>query len=462
MSFIGRAKEQNRLSSLVNSKGLTAALIYGRRRVGKSELILECLRRSDIRSLYYECRQTTAANNVKNLSEIISETFGLPPLAFNDIEDAFKFIFERAEHEKILLAIDEYPYLRDAVPGMDSILQTLLDTYRGRANLTLILCGSVIEVMKSLIDEGNPLYGRIDVKLNVQPMDYYDSSLFYPSFSPEDKVRLYSVFGGIPHYNRLVDEGQSVRDNIIRLVTEPDARLADEVPSHLLSVISKITNANEVFGALAEGYGRYKDILAQSHVSSTGMLANVLERLINMELVQKKAPINDPQNKKKTTYRICDGLSLFYYRYVFRYLSQRSVLDPETFYDRFVNDDFEHRYVPHAFEEVCRQYLVRMNRAGAINPPFNTIGSYWYDDPASKTNGEFGVVTEDPYGYVFYEAKFRATPVTTAMIEQEIEQVRRTGLNCFRYGFFSRTGFDVVASDRLVLIDLKDMYQLEA
>ena len=118
MSLIGRAQERNRLSSLVNSKGLTAALIYDRRRVGKSELILECLRRSDIRSPYYECLQTTANNNVKNLSEIISETFDLPPLA-----------------------IDEYPYLRDAAPGMDNALQALLDTYRDRANLTLILCG---------------------------------------------------------------------------------------------------------------------------------------------------------------------------------------------------------------------------------------------------------------------------------------------------------------------------------
>ena len=133
-------------------------------------------------------------------------------------------------------------------------------------------------------------------------------------------------------------------------------------------------------------------------------------------------------NKKRTSYVICDGLTRFYYRYVFRYLSQRSVLDPGTFYDRYVNDDFEQQFVPHAFEEVCKQYLVRQNRAGNIEPPFDLIGTYSYDDLAARTNGEFDVVTRDPLGYAFYEAKLRSTPVTQRMIDEEIEQCSGQGL----------------------------------
>ena len=336
----------------------------------------------------------------------------------------------------------------------------LLDTYRNTSHLTLVLCGSFVEIMKSLMEKENPLYGRFDVKLNVQPMDYLDSARFYPSFSPEDKVRLYSVFGGIPYYNKLVNEKQDVRGNIIRLMTEPGARLEDEVPAYLLSEISKITNANEVFGALADGYSRYKDILSQSHVSSGPTLVNVLDKLVTMELVQRKAPINDPLNKKKTSYVICDNLSAFYYRYVFRYLSQRNVLDPEVFYDRFVHDDFEHRHVPHVFEDICRQDLVRLNRTGIIDPAFNRIGSYYYDDPATKTNGEFDVVTEDPNGYVFYEAKFRSTPITQQMVDEEIAQARRTGLRCYKYGFFSRAGFTAIPNEQTEFITLDDIYEL--
>lgn len=460
MTFIGRTKEQEKLLAQLSSPIQNAALLYGRRRVGKSELILHTMRQaSDARTIYYECRQTTTENNTKNLSEVIAEAFDMPPLAFSDIEAALRFVFDRATGEKIVLAIDEYPYLRDVVKGMDSILQVLLDEYRDRSHLSLILCGSYVEVMKSLLERDNPLYGRIDLKINLQPMDYYESAQFYPERSCEDKVRLFSVFGGIPYYNRLIDKNASVRENLIHLILEPDARLEDEVPSYLLSEISKIGNAHEVFSALADGHARYRDILSQSHVSSGATLVNVLNRLIGMQLVQRRSPINDPNNKKRTSYVICDGLSKFYYRYVFRYLSQRSVLDPEVYYDRYVNDDFETQFVPRAFEEVCRQYLVRQNRMGNSEPPFDLIGTYSYDDPVTRTNGEFDVVTKDPLGYSFYEAKFRTTPITQRMIEDEIEQVQRTGLTCHRYGFFSRSGFEAQADERTALIGLEELYR---
>lgn len=460
MTFIGRTKEQKKLLAQLSSPIQNAALLYGRRRVGKSELILHTMRQaSDARTIYYECRQTTTENNTKNLSEVIAEAFDMPPLAFSDIEAALRFAFDRATGEKIVLAIDEYPYLRDVVKGMDSILQVLLDEYRDRSHLSLILCGSYVEVMKSLLERDNPLYGRIDLKINLQPMDYYESAQFYPERSCEDKVRLFSVFGGIPYYNRLIDKNASVRENLIHLILEPDARLEDEVPSYLLSEISKIGNAHEIFSALADGHARYRDILSQSHVSSGATLVNVLNRLIGMQLVQRRSPINDPNNKKRTSYVICDGLSKFYYRYVFRYLSQRSVLDPEVYYDRYVNDDFETQFVPRAFEEVCRQYLVRQNRMGNSEPPFDLIGTYSYDDPVTRTNGEFDVVTKDPLGYSFYEAKFRTTPITQRMIEDEIEQVQRTGLTCHRYGFFSRSGFEAQADERTALIGLEELYR---
>ena len=110
------------------------------------------------------------------------------------------------------------------------------------------------------------------------------------------------------------------------------------------------------------------------------------------------------------------------------------------------------------FKAVCRQYLIRMNRAGKLAVPFDKIGRYRYDDPETKTNGELDIVTEDPEGYVFYEAKFRSEPLTGSRIRQEIMQVQKTGLNCYRYGFISRSGFDVEPEDDLELIGLEQLY----
>lgn len=460
MKFLGRERELARIEREIKTDGQSAILVYGRRRVGKSELIKQSLTASATRNIYYECKETSEQNNLDSLSALVSEIFGLPPLGFGDLEALLEHLFNISADQPLTLVLDEYPYLRKTVKGLDSILQALLDRHRDTSRLTLILCGSFVDVMQSLLERENPLYGRIDLTIDLKPMDYYDAAKFYPGFSADDKVRLYSVFGGIPYYTRLIDPMLSVRENIIELISEPGARLENEVSMYLTSEISKINNANEVFGALADGYSKYRDILSQSHVSSGPTMVDVLDRLIRMELVQKQAPINDPLNKKKSGYHITDGLSLFYYRYVFRYASQRTFLDPQVFYDRYISRDFETNHVPHSFEDVCRQFLIRKNRMGELPELFDDIGRYWYDDHATKTNGEFDVVTSDPRGYVFYESKFRSTPITQEMIEEEVEQVISTGLNCYAYGFFSRSGFssNVIESERLRLFNIEDLY----
>ena len=459
MKFIGREEQIRKIDKIISKNELSFSLIYGRRRVGKSELVKQVLKKNNVRSFYYECKQVAQASNVTSLSEIVSEEMGLPKLGFSDMESLLQYIFEMSIKEKMILVLDEYPYLKESIKGMDSILQTLIDKYRDSANLTLIILGSYVEVMRSLLEHSNPLYGRVDLTIDLKPMDYYESSLFYPNYTAEDKVKIYSVFGGIPYYNRLIDDSVSVKENIIELIASPGARLENEVSMYLNAEISKITNANEVFEALSRGYSKYSDILSQSHVSSGPTLVDVLDKLMRMEVVVKTAPINDKSSKKKASYHISDNLSLFYYRYIFKYSSQMKIMDPEVFYKKYIEKDFEEYYVPHLFETVCSQYLVRLNRAGLMEPVFEKIGKYYYNDPVNHTNGEFDVVTEDENGYVFYEVKFRKKPITKDVIEREIEQVKATGLECYKYAFISRSGFDCERLDNVCMISIEDLYR---
>lgn len=459
MAFYGREKECKDMHRLLKHREMQTALIFGRRRVGKSELIKQSLRESELTSLYYECKRTSEQNNVDSLAVLIAEIFGIPKPAFDGIEALLGYLFTKAEEQPIVLVLDEYPYLRETVKGMDSILQVLIDKYRDTSKLKLILCGSYVDVMRSLLLSENPLYGRVDHTVDLKPMDYYESALFYPTFSDEDKVRLYSVFGGIPYYNRLIDPSLSVRENIIELIASPNARLENEVSMYLRSEINKINNANEVFEALAKGFSRYNDLLSQSHVTSGPTLVDVLDKLIRMEVVKKEAPINDEYNKRKAGYAITDQLSLFYYRYISRYSSQMNVLDADVFFDRYIAEDFESHYVPHAFEDICRQYLIRQNRAGRLDILFDRIGKYYYDDPKARTNGEYDIVTEDPNGYIFYEAKFRKDPVSQSVIDEKIRQVQATGMKCYRYGFISRNGFNTEEDNETILITLSQLYK---
>lgn len=465
MKFIGRDEEIKKIKEMYKSAAFEALLLYGRRRIGKSELIKHSLQYFKGKKIYYECKQTSEKNNVESLSALLSDAFDFPPISFQSLEEILRFLFRRAEKEDILLVIDEYSYLSDVLKGMDSILQSIIDEFKETSRLKLILCGSYVDTMQKLIEKENPLFGRFSYIMKLQEMNYYDSRQFYPTFSNEDKVRLYSVFGGIPYYNRLIDEHKTVRENILSLIASPGARLENEVLMYLKSEISKIINANEVFETMAKGFSRFNDILSQSHVSSGPSLVDTLDKLIRMELIEKEAPINEEDNRKKAGYFISDNMSLFYYRYIFRYSSQMNILPPEVFFTRFIQDDFENAYVPKRFERIAKQYLLLQNRKGKMEEAFERIGKYYYNLPKEKRNGEFDIVTLDPKGYIFYEVKFQSKPLSLKQIEKEIAQVEATELRCYRYGFISRSGFEEAVHaeykkrKELLLLPLEELFR---
>ena len=458
--FFGREMQVKQLRTFLRSPSQSAALVYGRRRIGKTELIKHCFSESAAVCIYYECKETSEANNTQSLAEIISEQLGIPPVSFSRFEQLLAFLYKYPFDRELALAIDEYQYLRRVVTGLDSIIQSAIDN-RGTSNVHLILCGSYVDTMKSLLEKQNPLYGRFDLIIDLKAMDYYDSALFYPTFSAEDKVRLYSVFGGVPYYNRLIDENKTVKENIIDLIASPGSRFETEVPMALKSEIQKMTNAYEVFETLSKGYVRFADILSQSQVSSSPTLVDVLDKLCKMDVVKKEAPINDENNKKKAGYYISDPFTRFYFTYIYRNSSRLNVMDSDIFFLRYIEQDFEEHYVPHLFEEVCRQFLIRKNRRAELENCFERIGTYYYDDAKNHKNGEFDIVTENEGEYIFYEAKFKKEPLTLEKIQEEIAQVQATGFVCRTYGFFSRSGFTGIRKsdkENLILYELKDLF----
>ena len=141
MKFIGRIDELNKLEKQLSTEDLSFSLIYGRRRVGKSELVKQLLKNTDVKSIYFECKQVAEESNVKSLSQVVSEVLYLPKLGYTDIESLLEYIFELSEKEKLILVLDEYPYLRESVKGLDSIVQSVVDKYRECSKCKLIILG---------------------------------------------------------------------------------------------------------------------------------------------------------------------------------------------------------------------------------------------------------------------------------------------------------------------------------
>lgn len=453
--FVGRKEEINAFLNFFNDLNSKALILYGRRRVGKSELINQCLKLTNKKYIYYECKQTTEKNNIDSLFELLKDNFDIPDYNFNNIDSLLKYINSLCINDELILILDEYPYLQEIVKGLDSILQSLIDNIKNN-KLKIIICGSYIDIMKNILLSTNPLYGRFDYKIELKPMDYYESSLFYKEYSNEDKVRIYSVFGGIPYYNKLINTKKSVKENIIDLIASNNARLEMEISYYLKTQLSKINNANEAMELISRGYYKYKDILLNAGINKGPTLIDALDKLVSMELIKKVTPINDLYNKKKTGYLIKDQLANFYYTYIARNISRLKIMDPSYFYDNYIKEDFETKYVPRAFEQVAKEYLIRLNKKNVTNP-FTSIGKYYYDDKKNHKNGEFDLVTLKDNKYTFYEVKFKKNPITKKEILNEIEQVNSCGLICEKYGFISRSKF-LYNDDNLVLITLDEMF----
>jgi AAA+ ATPase superfamily predicted ATPase len=397
-------------------------------------------------------------SNVKELSFLIGEALHIPGINFNSLEQLLVFLFEAASDKTVILAIDEYPYIRKMLNGMDSIFQKYIDKYKNKSKLKIILLGSYIDIMKSMIEYSSPLFGRFSLVLDIKQQSYYEASKYYDSYSLEEKVFLYSVLGGIPYYNSLVDSKKTPLENIISLIINENGILNFESEIILGAELTKINGANEVLQTIAKGYKKFTDIQSNSHIDKSNVLTNILKTLEAMDLIYKSSPINAQGNTKKTFYLLNDNFLLFYYKFIFPNKSRRKVMTALDFYKMYIETSLAVTVVPKTFELICSQYLIRRNKAGLNNPLFEEIGKYWYDDPVNHINGEFDVVTIDKNGNNFYEAKYLSAPITDTIIKEEENQLEKLNISYSKLGFFSKSGYNLSKKYKYEFYTLQDIY----
>lgn len=458
MKFIGRVEEIKLINNEILKNCQSNILIYGRRRIGKSYLINQVLNNYEGIKIYYQCKKIDIKNTLNELSNIINKELGISyPLQFNDFDMLLSFLFEFSK--KIVLCIDEYGYLNEALKGVDSIIQQKIDKYKNNSNLKLILLGSSLDIMKNLIEKENPLFGRFDVVINLKEQNYYESSLYYQSFSNEEKVMLYSVFGGEPYFNSKIDESKTALENVVDLMLKKDSIGELFVEEILRNEINKVSNSYDVLQVIALGSKKHDDIKNRAFVDTTASLSQILKKLIKIDVVEKITPINDENNKKKTLYNIKSNVVKFYYKYIYKNITARENLNPIIFYKIFIQEDFESKFIPSIFEKIVKQYLIKENKKEDVVNPFYQIGTYWYDDPYNKVNGQFDVVTKDKNGYIFYEVKYQNKSIDDNIVNEEIEQLRKIDIEYYNLGFVSKSGFDLCEKRDYILIDLKDIFR---
>ena len=434
--FIGREKELTLLQQDYIGK---AVMVYGKRRVGKTTLIQKALENCQHQTVYYECSKGAMQDNIDGLVRELARVKMLPvPLNFSTLQDVF--IYLNALPKKIVVVIDEYPYLKKATDSATvySIFQNIIDNRL--SNIELVLSGSHIGMMKDLLQERNALYGRFAVTIKLNELNYLDAARFYPDRTPYDKVAHYAVFGGSPFVNQALNPAATLRENVISTILNPVSAVYLYASQLLLSDYSVKINAERIFSVIGNGKKRYTEIEDKLDVKKTGNLSKQIKSLTELEIVSRNSPINKIGDNKKATFEINDNLLRFYFTFIYKNASALQVLGAEAFYDEYVAPTLTD-FISRRFEGICRDYFSLQVRSGKLKGVRN-IGSYYYDDPVHRKNGEFDVALELADGYAIYEAKYYAQPMTLDEIRREAQQVANIKeLAVKQLGFIAINGF---------------------
>jgi len=461
--FIGREKELAKLNEMYYGDSFELAVIYGRRRVGKTTLIKEFCK--DKKSIYFIARE---ANDIINIENFSKDVFGVTShetaemAKFTNWERAFSYIYNIAKNERIILVIDEYPYLAQANRAISSILQAHIDMEFKESRLFLILCGSSMSFMEyQVLGYKSPLYGRRTSQLKIKPFNFFESMQYHKKFSNEEKAIIYGITGGIAEYLSKIKDGKSLKDNIIDMFLNESGHLYEEPASLLKQELREPSIYNSIIIAIAKGASRLNEIATKCGMESN-KCSKYIASLISLGIVRKDKPVND-ENGRKSIYVVEDNMFKFWYRFVPDNMTHIVSGNPEVLYDKIVKPQISN-YMGAIFEQICIQYLIVQNYKDTLPIMFGKIGRWWGGNPILKKQEEIDIMAIDNNGSaIFAECKWTNAKADVGVLENLI---RRGGLFNYRnkyYYIFSKNGFtekcieEAEKNPDVKLIEFKDM-----
>ncbi len=380
--FVGRRKELETLESAFASKKSALIPIYGRRRVGKSELILRFLRGRQ--GVYFLGKQTRAAMQIGDFLHHAAAVLSRPllaELAVDDWERALTTVVDEwREDRKLVLVFDEFQWTVGASPELPSVLQSLWDREWKRTDrMMLILCGSYIGFMeREILGEKSPLFGRRTAQILLQPFGYREAGEFHRSYSLEDRAKTFFICGGIPWYLEQFDVHRSVEMNIVATLMDEHAPLYGEPDFLLREELRDLRNYHAVLFAVASGHATHSK-LAQKATIDNRALHYYVQQLCDLGYLQRRYPLSDRRPHFQTLrYGIKDPLLKFWFRFVMPNSSFMLQMGATATLRNRIRPDLN-SYFGSCFEEMCREALPWLYEAEGVTSGFQ-IGEYWDRD----------------------------------------------------------------------------------
>lgn len=462
--FIGRQKELAKLNKMYASDKLEVAIIYGRRRVGKTTLINEFCK--DKKTILFPAIENNAEENLEILSGAITYAQGEKSgaaMKYKSFADAFTKIEEMAHNERIVFVIDEYPYLAKAEKSISSLLQSYLDHGFKSSKLFLILCGSSMSFMeKQVLGYQSPLYGRRTAQFKIEPFDYLDTGKWFPDYTDEEKAIMYGITGGIPLYLEQFSPKLSIKENLLYNMFDKNALLYEEPSNFLKQELREPATYNAIISAVAAGKSKLSEITSSVGME-TGLCTKYITNLISLGILKKEVPVTEPKSKRPI-YRIEDNFFRFWFTFVSKNAAAIVSGRIEKSYDALVGQRLS-EYMGIVFEKMCKDYILYYDE----KLPFNMadIGQWWGGNPKTKRQAQIDIVVTAADGNegIVGSCKFRneKTDVDELMLMKEYAEILGKFEKTYYY-FFAKSGYTdkmlKTADKHTRFITLSDMYKL--
>jgi len=438
--FIDRTDELNYLEDLNKTSGSRLLILYGRRRVGKTELLRQFSKgkkhlffSSDLSSEQEQMRQFT-----EKIFQVTTDSF-LQTQPFNSWEALFRYIYDHVTKKIQIVIIDEFPYLCISNKALPSILQKIWDEKAKETNIFFILCGSYMSFMeREILGSKSPLYGRRTGQLVLQSLSFEDVDDFFPDYSPKDRVYSYAVLGGTPAYLERFNSKKTLEQNIKKEILNKNSFLYSEPRFLLMEELREPSVYFSILKAISLGKTRLNEIVQETGLGDSYKVNKYISVLRGLHIVRREIPITEdkPYKSRKGIYILDDPFFRFWFRYIFPNLSYLEMGDIDYVWKEKIKPDLD-SFVGFIFEDICIQKLRRLNRNNKLPFKAQSLGRWW------DRKDEIDIVAFDSKGsFLFCECKWRSKKIGLGTLnELQRKSDKFPDANRKYYGFFSKSGF---------------------
>lgn len=404
--FIGRNEELNFLTEKYKSNKAEFIVMYGRRRIGKTELLREFVK--DKKHVFYSAHQILDQMQLNRVTRVLTTQLNAKIYSdsFGSWENVFSFISEHAnQKEKLVLVFDEFPYMVEGNRSIPSILQSIWDINLSKLNVMIVICGSSMSfIEKEILSEKNPLYGRTTGIMKIREMDFESTKDFYSGRQIEEQVTLYSVFSGVPYYLNFISEALSIEDNIKKNILSNNTVLFNEVEFLLKQELREVSVYNAVITAVALGRTKHNEIVQLTGIEKT-KLSYYLNSLIDLGIIIKEFPCTikakEMPKSRMGIYKLDNSYFNFYYRFVYPYYSELVEGNIEIIYEDIISKQMND-FIGLEFEKIAVQMMKKMNMKNDLPIRCLRIGRWW------NKQTEIDIVGYDyQNNFIFGECKWR-------------------------------------------------------